>query len=65
MDVVVDYDYLKHATYMSLSYTPKTDQAKAFAASITALLKANQTRQRKLKEHDELQFDKAVALNLR
>lgn len=64
MDVVVDYDYLKHATYMSLSYTPKTDQAKAFAASIAALLKANQTRQRKLKEHDELQFDKAVALIL-
>ena len=64
MDVVADYDYLKHATYMSLSYTPKTDQAKAFAASIAALLKANQTRQRKLKEHDELQFDKAVALIL-
>ena len=64
MDVVVDYDYLKHATYMSLSYTPKTDQAKAFAASIAALLKANHTRQRKLKEHDELQFDKAVALIL-
>ena len=25
MDVVVDYDYPKHATYMSLSYSPKTD----------------------------------------
>ena len=29
MDVVVDYDHLKYATYMSLSYSPKTDQAKA------------------------------------
>ena len=57
MDVVVDYDYLKHATYMPLSYSPKTEQAKAFAASIATLLKANQTRQRKLKEQDELQFD--------
>jgi hypothetical protein len=64
MDVVVDYDYLKHATYMSLSYTPKTEQAKAFAASIAAILKANQTRQRKLKEQDEFKFDKAVALIL-
>ena len=64
MDVVVDYDYLKYATYMSLSYTPKSNQAKAFAASIAALLKTNQTRQRKLKEQDELQFDKAVALIL-
>ena len=45
LGVVVDYDYLKHATYMSLSYSPKTDQAKAFAASIAALLKTNQTRQ--------------------
>ena len=44
MDVVVDYDYLKHATYMSLSYTPKTNQAKALTASIATLLKANQTR---------------------
>ena len=34
------------------------------AASIATLLKTNQTRQRKLKEHDELQFDKAVALIL-
>ena len=64
MDVVVDYDYLKHATYMSLSYSPKTDQAKAFTASIATLLKANQTRQRKLKERDELQFDSTVALIL-
>jgi len=64
MDVVVDYDYLKHATYMSLSYTPKTDQAKAFAASIATQLKTNQTRQRKLKEQDELQFDRAVSLIL-
>ena len=64
MDVVVDYDYLKYATYMSLSYTPKSNQAKAFAASIAALLKTNQTRQRKLKEQDEMQFDKAVALIL-
>ena len=64
MDVVVDYDYLKHATYMSLSYSPKTEQAEAFAASIAALLKANQTRQRKLKEKDEFKFDKAVALIL-
>jgi hypothetical protein len=62
MDVVVDYDYLKHATYMSLSYTPKTDQAKAFVTSLATLLKTNQTRQRKLKEQDELQFDKTVAL---
>ena len=45
LGVVVDYDCLKHATYMSLSYSPKTDQAKAFAASIAALLKTNQTRQ--------------------
>ena len=64
LGVVVDYDYLKHATYMSLSYSPKTEQAKAFAASIAALLKANQTRQRKLKEQDEFKFDKAVALIL-
>ncbi|EHI48877.1 hypothetical protein HIMB100_00012300 [SAR116 cluster alpha proteobacterium HIMB100] len=37
MDVAVDYDYLNHATYMSLSYSPKTDQAKTFAASIATL----------------------------
>ena len=49
---------------MSLSYTPNTDQSKAFAASIAALLKTNQARQRKLKEQVELQFDKAVSLIL-
>ena len=64
MDVVVDYDCLKHANYMSLPYTPKTEQAKALAASIATLLKTNQTRQRKLKEQYELQFDKAVVLIL-
>jgi len=64
MNVVVDYDYLKHATYMTLSYTPKTDQAKAFTASIATQLKTNQTRQRKHKEQDELQFDRTVALIL-
>ena len=64
LGVVVDYDYLKHATYMSLSYSPKTDQANAFAANIATLLKVNQTRQRKLKEQDELQFDRTVALIL-
>ena len=64
MGDVIDYDYLKYASYMSLSYTPETDQAKAFAADIATLLKANQTRQRKLKEYDELQFNKTVALIL-
>lgn len=60
----VDYDYLKYATYMSLSYTPASDQAKAFVADMASCIKASQTRQRKLKERDELQFDRSVALTL-
>ena len=40
MGDIVDYDYLKHATNMSSLYTPKTDQGRAFAASIAALLKS-------------------------
>ena len=37
MDVVVDYDYLKHATYMSLSYSPLVLLAATTNANIKTL----------------------------